>query len=79
MALKECANCGYKSDVPFENDICPACGYTFWQCRECGFILKALTIPDQCPSCFKKCEFKNVTCYTPECGGPAGIDPKLTK
>jgi hypothetical protein len=24
-----------------------------------------------------KCEFKNVTCYTPECGGPGNIDPRL--
>ncbi len=77
MAIKECANCGYKSDAPFDDDICPACGQTFWKCRECGYILKAPTIPEQCPSCYRKCEFKNVTCYTPECGGPGHIDKAL--
>jgi len=77
MAVKECANCGYRSAESFVNDICPACGLTFWKCRECGYILKAATLPEQCPSCYKKCEFKNVTCYTPECGGTGNIDPRL--
>lgn len=77
MAIKECANCGYKSEEKFEDDICPACGLTFWKCRVCGFVLKAAAIPDQCPSCFRKCEFRNVTCYTPECGGPGHIDKNL--
>jgi hypothetical protein len=25
----------------------------------------------------KTCAFRNVTCYTPECGGPENIDPRL--
>lgn len=77
MAFVECAICGYRSDKPFEQDCCPACGQTFWQCRECGFVFQAQNLPEQCPSCFRKCEFKNVTCYTPECGGPGKIDKQL--
>ncbi len=77
MTVKECAICGYTSDVSFEDDKCPSCGQTFWKCRECGYLLKARTFPEQCPSCFRKCEFKNVTCYTPECGGPDNIDKRL--
>jgi rubrerythrin len=77
MATYECANCGYKSETSFDDDICPECEQTFWKCRECGYILKGPALPDQCPSCFKKCEFKNVTCYTPECGGPGNIDKTL--
>ena len=77
MAIYECANCGYKSETLFADDICPVCSQTFWKCGSCGYILKGPTIPEQCPSCFKKCEFKNVTCYTPECGGPGNIDRKL--
>lgn len=73
MAVKKCAICGYQSDKPFDNDTCPECGKTFWKCGECGFILQAETFPEQCPSCLKKCEFRNVTCYTPECGGPGDI------
>ncbi len=26
MDMKECANCGYKSETAFENDVCPECG-----------------------------------------------------
>lgn len=77
MPIKECAICGYKSETPFKDDVCPNCGQTFWKCQECGYILKADNIPDQCPSCFRKCEFRNVTCYTPECGGPGHIDKRL--
>jgi len=74
---KVCANCGYMSTEPFENDICPKCGKTFWKCSECGYTLTAEAPPEKCPSCNKKCEFRNVTCYTPECGGPGHIDPRL--
>ncbi len=77
MSVKECAICGYKSETSFDEDKCPDCGQTFWKCRECGYILKAQNIPEQCPNCFRKCEFRNVTCYTPECGGPGNIDKKL--
>lgn len=48
----------------------------YWKCGECGYTLQAKTPPDTCPSCNEQCEFKDVTCYTPECGFK-GIDPKL--
>jgi len=48
----------------------------FWQCKACGHTLAAAAPPETCPSCNKKCEFANVTCYTPECGF-SGPDPKL--
>lgn len=48
----------------------------WWQCGECGHTLQAAEPPETCPSCNRKCEFKNVTCYTPECGLD-GPDPKL--
>jgi len=72
-----CANCGYTSPIKFIDDICPECGQTFWKCEECGYLLNAAVPPETCPSCKKKCLFKNVTCYTPECGGPGNIDPRL--
>ncbi|MEN8232872.1 MAG: rubredoxin-like domain-containing protein [Thermodesulfobacteriota bacterium] len=50
---------------------------TYWKCGNCGFLLTAPVGPDTCPSCKEKCEFKNVTCYTPECGGPGNVDPRL--
>jgi hypothetical protein len=35
--------------------------------------------PNVCPSCKEKCEFVDVTCYIPECGGPdsGNIDPQV--
>ena len=72
-----CANCGYTSDGKFTGDICPKCNQTYWKCGECGFLVTAGTPPVECPQCRKKCEFLNVTCYTPECGGPGNIDPRL--
>jgi len=77
MDIKECANCGYKSETVFENDICPACGRTFWKCELCGFTLSAAAPPEICPECKKKCLFRNITCYVPECGGPGNIDGRL--
>ena len=38
-----------------------------WKCAECGYTLSAPLPPETCPSCLKKCEFLNATCYTPEC------------
>jgi hypothetical protein len=34
-------------------------------------------LPEECPECKEKCEFFNITCYTPECGGPGHIDSRL--
>jgi rubrerythrin len=50
---------------------------THWKCADCGFILQAERPPEVCPSCQKTCEFKDVTCYLPECGGIGNIDPRL--
>ena len=74
---KSCANCGINLPGDFSGDICPGCGLTYWKCGNCGFLLTAPVGPDTCPSCKEKCEFKNVTCYTPECGGPGNVDPRL--
>jgi rubrerythrin len=77
MNIKECTNCGNKFETVSENDICPDCGRTFWKCEGCGYTLTAPAPPETCPGCNKKCLFKNVTCYTPECGGPGNIDKRL--
>jgi rubrerythrin len=52
-------------------------GQVHWQCSNCGFTLQAAQPPEICPMCRGQCEFKDVTCYLPECGGPGGIDPRL--
>lgn len=49
----------------------------FWKCGNCGNTLQAQVAPEKCPSCKEKCGFKDVSCYTPDCGGPGHIDPKL--
>jgi len=74
---KICAHCGYTAEGAFVGDICPACGMTFWKCSKCGFLVTASNPPDTCPQCKEKCEFNNVTCYTPDCGGPGHADPRL--
>lgn len=73
----QCANCGHTSDQKFQEDLCPQCGLTYWKCSECGYLITAPAPPELCSQCNKKCEFVNVTCYTPECGGPGHIDPRL--
>ncbi|MEW6386003.1 MAG: rubredoxin-like domain-containing protein [Thermodesulfobacteriota bacterium] len=50
---------------------------TYWRCSNCRYTLTAAQPPEVCPSCQQKCDFLNITCYTPECGGPGHIDPKL--
>ena len=72
-----CAHCGYTADGKFSGDICPSCNLTYWKCSECGYLITAGAPPSQCPQCKKDCVFLNVTCYTPECGGPGNIDPRL--
>ena len=73
-----CANCGYTASGRFSGDICPQCNMTYWKCGKCGATFTAAQAPDTCPSCKEKCEFKDVTCYLPECGGPGNIDPRLS-
>jgi rubrerythrin len=72
-----CALCGYSSSGKFVGDICPKCGLTYWKCGHCGFLVTASKPPVTCSQCGQKCEFRNVTCYLPECGGPGHIDPRL--
>ena len=49
----------------------------FWKCGKCGNTVQAPTPPEICPSCKEQCLFKDVTCYTPDCGGSGTIDPRL--
>jgi len=74
---KSCAHCGYSANGTFMNDMCPQCGMSYWECGNCKRIVVAKMPPDECPACKEKCDFKNVTCYTPECGGPGNIDQRL--
>ena len=43
---------------------------TIWKCNKCGNAMEIEIPPDTCPSCKEKCEYVDVTCYIPECGGP---------
>jgi len=72
-----CAHCGYTADGRFVGDICPQCSLTYWKCSNCGFLVTAGTPPVTCPECGEKCDFLNVTCYTPECGGQGHVDRRL--
>ena len=40
---------------------------TSWKCSNCGYTLESDSFPKECPSCKKKCEFLDNTCYTPDC------------
>ena len=73
----ECTLCGYTATEKFSGDICPECGLTYWKCGKCNFTFTAASPPEKCPGCDEKCDFLNITCYTPECGGPGNIDPRL--
>ena len=42
----------------------------YFKCENCGNTLEAQTPPEICPACAQKCAFIDVSCYTPECGGP---------
>jgi rubredoxin len=55
----------------------PAETETYWKCSDCGFTIQAPRPPEKCPMCHGNCEFKDVSCYQPECGGPGHIDPRL--
>jgi len=43
---------------------------TVWKCNHCGYTLEVPAPPEICPSCKAKCEFVDVSCYIPDCGGP---------
>lgn len=50
---------------------------TQWKCSNCGYVFGSDTIYEKCPSCQQKCTFSDVSCYTPDCGGPGHIDMRL--
>jgi len=52
-----------------------------WKCTNCGYIVDTTLPPGQCPSCREKCDFVDVSCYIPDCGGPGGVvqDERLIK
>lgn len=77
LERSECRLCGYTAKGKFSGDICPECGMTYWKCGKCNFIFTAPSPPEKCPECGEKCDFLNITCYTPDCGGPGNIDPRL--
>ena len=72
-----CTHCGFAPSGEFNADLCPECGMPFWKCAKCGFLITASIPPDVCPECGEKCDFINVTCYVPDCGGPDNIDPRM--
>jgi rubredoxin len=47
-----------------------------WKCKNCGYELKAQKPPEECPSCKKKCEFMDISCYTPDCAA-TGKDTRI--
>ena len=49
----------------------------YWMCSECNYVFEVETSPETCIKCHKKCDFDNVTCYVPECGGPGNVDCHL--
>jgi len=44
-----------------------------FKCNNCGNTIELASPPDVCPACKEKCEFVDVSCYIPDCGG-AGSD-----
>ena len=48
-----------------------------WKCTKCGYTMAADGPPETCPQCKENCEFKDVSCYLPDCGGSGNIDPRL--
>ncbi len=69
--------CGITASGKFVGDMCPDFSLTFWKCSDCGYTITAPAPPELCPECQKECIFRNITCYTPDCGGPGNIDPRL--
>lgn len=52
----------------------------WWKCTLCSYLFRApAPPPERCPNCEETCTFLDVTCYTPDCGGPesGNYDPKL--
>jgi rubredoxin len=71
----ESAGCCLERDLPS----CKEENMTVWKCNKCGNTVDAVTPPETCPTCKEKCEFIDVTCYIPECGGPdsGNVNPQV--
>lgn len=71
--------CGHPntSSGQFVGDLCPECGCTYFKCSNCNFLVTADAPPEVCPECEQSCMFIDVSCYTPDCGGPGKVDPRL--
>jgi rubredoxin len=54
---------------------------TTWKCTKCGNTVSSDAPPETCPTCREQCEYVDVTCYIPECGGSASgnINPQVFK
>jgi len=48
-----------------------------WMCSSCGYVFEAESPVDVCPSCHTRCTFSDISCCTPDCGGPGNIDYRL--
>jgi rubredoxin len=59
------------------HDVQGRCEMTWFKCSKCGYTLETDIPPERCPSCSEKCVFIDATCYTPDCGGPGKIDPRI--
>ncbi|MCX8126487.1 MAG: hypothetical protein N3E40_05065 [Dehalococcoidia bacterium] len=51
----------------------------YWMCTNCGYLMNVAAAPEKCPGCGLPCQFNNVTCYRPECGGEENVDPWLVE
>ncbi len=83
----KCEECGKNYEEILT--ICGHCGYThckttisaeadpYWKCGKCSRTVQAKVPPKKCPGCGEVCDFKNITCYDPSCGGPGNVDPRL--
>lgn len=49
---------------------------TSWKCKHCGYTVEEDAPPEECPSCKEKCEFVDISCYTPDCQAE-GIDKQI--
>lgn len=50
-----------------------------FKCNKCGNTIDVAVPPDKCPACKEKCEFVDVSCYIPDCGGAgsSNINPQV--
>jgi hypothetical protein len=50
-----------------------------FKCNKCGNTIDVVSPPEKCPACKQSCEFVDVSCYIPECGGPdsGNINPQV--